>query len=129
LGPREPVLTARFPGDWGGSFRLQLSYYALHAARLSTCRRRAAHMSPSPAPPLPRSPPPAPRPPSQIGRERASELGKRREGTRRAQKAVGQGARAAESVPRPVRVAGAARGAGRLGVCKRCARLRGPVWS
>jgi hypothetical protein len=69
-GPREPVLTARFPGDWGGSFRLQLSYYALHAARLSTCRRRAAHMSPSPAPPRPSPARPAAAFPNRGGSER-----------------------------------------------------------
>nr|XP_059883792.1 uncharacterized protein LOC132435434 [Delphinus delphis] len=111
-GPPEPALTALFPGDWGGSFRLQLSYYALHAARLSTCRRRAAHMSASPAPPLPRRPrPPRGRLPKSGGSERAGEAG-RREGTcgeaaggrpRRAGRRVGAGTGPRGGGPRLVR--------------------------
>lgn len=80
-GPPEPALTARFPGDWGGSFRLQLSYYALHAARLSTCGGRAAHMSPSPLRPSSARPrPPHGRLPKSGGSERASERASGAEG-------------------------------------------------
>lgn len=78
-GPPEPALTARFPGDWGGSFRLQLSYYALHAARLSTCHRRRSHVTlPRPSPP-----PSAPARPAAAfpNREGANERGSAREGT------------------------------------------------
>lgn len=122
-GPPEPALTARFPGDWGCSFRLQLSYYALHAARLSTCHRRAP-LTCHPPPPRPSPARPTAAFPN---REGAREQARRGGGRGRAEQAAGQGARAAELVPGPNRLAGAARGAGKSGACKRCPRLRGAV--
>lgn len=100
-------------------------------------RTRRSHVTLR-APPLLRPPPPAPRPPSQIGRERASQRASERGGGRgRAAKATGQGAPAVRSVPGPDHVAagsGAARGAGKLAVGKgraplqRTVRIRMPGW-